>query len=100
MVVPIIVYSIPCLLTNSSLFAGEVGLWFDGECVISATDLILRESSESIVKGMHFETFFGGMFLPCPTNNANLDSVDFVSFNKDTLLTGHHLRIKEHGLQT
>ncbi|KXN87085.1 hypothetical protein AN958_09295 [Leucoagaricus sp. SymC.cos] len=39
---------------------GEIELWIDGKSVIAATGLILRKSTQSIIKGMHFETFFGG----------------------------------------
>lgn len=39
---------------------GEIELWIDGESVIYGTGLLLRTSDKSIIKGMHFETFFGG----------------------------------------
>ncbi|KAA1476932.1 hypothetical protein DENSPDRAFT_867438 [Dentipellis sp. KUC8613] len=39
---------------------GEVELWVDGKSVISVDGLILREDAESQIKGMHFQTFFGG----------------------------------------
>jgi hypothetical protein len=41
-------------------FTGEVELFIEGKSVIDAKGLILRQSSDSIIKGMHFETFFGG----------------------------------------
>ncbi|KIJ66172.1 polysaccharide lyase family 14 protein [Hydnomerulius pinastri MD-312] len=39
---------------------GEVQLWINGACVIHARGLILREDETSHIKGMHFQTFFGG----------------------------------------
>ncbi|KAI6117839.1 hypothetical protein EDD16DRAFT_1586271 [Pisolithus croceorrhizus] len=39
---------------------GEVQVWINGECVIHAKGLILRVDKESHIKGIHFETFFGG----------------------------------------
>ncbi|KAJ3568735.1 hypothetical protein NP233_g5525 [Leucocoprinus birnbaumii] len=39
---------------------GEIELWIDGKSVIKGTGLLLRNSKTSIIKGMHFETFFGG----------------------------------------
>ncbi|KAJ4490313.1 polysaccharide lyase family 14 protein [Lentinula aciculospora] len=39
---------------------GEIELWIDGRPVISITSLTLRHSEKSKLKGMHFQTFFGG----------------------------------------
>ena len=39
---------------------GEVQLWINGVSVIHATGLILREDMEAHIKGLHFQTFFGG----------------------------------------
>ena len=39
---------------------GEVQLWIDGVSVIHATGLILMEDMEAHIKGLHFQTFFGG----------------------------------------
>ncbi|KAG2359435.1 polysaccharide lyase family 14 protein [Suillus spraguei] len=39
---------------------GELQLWINGECVIHARGLIFREEEASHIKGMHFQTFFGG----------------------------------------
>ncbi|KAH7912293.1 polysaccharide lyase family 14 protein [Hygrophoropsis aurantiaca] len=39
---------------------GEIQLWINGECVLHITGLILREEEASHIKGMHFQTFFGG----------------------------------------
>lgn len=46
-----------------SCFLSEIQLWIDGKSVIIANGLSLRESSHSIIKGMHFQTFFGGELL-------------------------------------
>ncbi|KAF9483184.1 polysaccharide lyase family 14 protein [Pholiota conissans] len=39
---------------------GELQLWIDGESVMSVGGLQLRESADGKIKGMHFQTFFGG----------------------------------------
>lgn len=39
---------------------GELQLWINGECVIHAKGLTFREDEASHIKGMHFQTFFGG----------------------------------------
>ncbi|KAL0950898.1 hypothetical protein HGRIS_007657 [Hohenbuehelia grisea] len=39
---------------------GELQLWMDGVSAISVSGLTLRDSAESHIKGMHFQTFFGG----------------------------------------
>ncbi|XP_006460565.1 hypothetical protein AGABI2DRAFT_203648 [Agaricus bisporus var. bisporus H97] len=39
---------------------GEVEVWIDGERTINIAGLKFRDSEKSIIKGMHFETFFGG----------------------------------------
>lgn len=41
---------------------GEIEVFIDGQSVITATGLILRDpgASESRIRGLHFQTFFGG----------------------------------------
>ncbi|KAG6333135.1 hypothetical protein ID866_5949 [Astraeus odoratus] len=39
---------------------GEVQVWINGESIIHAHGLILRDEEVSHIKGMHFQTFFGG----------------------------------------
>ncbi|KAH8828695.1 hypothetical protein DL96DRAFT_1595385 [Flagelloscypha sp. PMI_526] len=39
---------------------GELQLWINGASVISANNLQLRSSDDAKIKGMHFQTFFGG----------------------------------------
>ncbi|GAW03324.1 polysaccharide lyase family 14 protein [Lentinula edodes] len=39
---------------------GEIELWIDGASVISITGLSFSNSEKSRLKGMHFQTFFGG----------------------------------------
>ena len=62
-------------LSNSELFIdvtgskGQIQLWFDGNLVIDLDGLTLRETEAGKIKGMHFQTFFGGMSLKrflCP----------------------------------
>jgi len=40
--------------------SGEIELWLDGASVLCVKDLLLCESDEGRIKGMHFQTFFGG----------------------------------------
>lgn len=42
------------------IWTGEIDVFVDGKNVISVRGLVFREDSESKVKGMHFQTFFGG----------------------------------------
>ncbi|PPQ78581.1 hypothetical protein CVT26_005321 [Gymnopilus dilepis] len=44
----------PCPLT------GEVEIWVDGNSVIKVEGLTIRTSDSGRIKGMHFQTFFGG----------------------------------------
>ena len=52
-------------MNNVGKANGEVEVYIDGQTVIHARGLILRdeESRESYVQGMHLQTFFGGMNL-------------------------------------
>jgi len=51
-------------LIHSSLLTvyciGEIQLWIDGISAISVSGLTLRDTEEGKIKGMHFQTFFGG----------------------------------------
>ena len=42
---------------------GQIQLWIDGNSVIDIDDLTLRDTEASKIKGVHFQTFFGGMSL-------------------------------------
>lgn len=46
-------------VTNVDL--GEIEIRMNGETVILASGLTIRTSSESFARGLHFQTFFGGM---------------------------------------
>ncbi|EIM80912.1 uncharacterized protein STEHIDRAFT_87240 [Stereum hirsutum FP-91666 SS1] len=39
---------------------GELDVFVDGHCVISVRALVFRQDAQSKMKGMHFQTFFGG----------------------------------------
>lgn len=39
---------------------GQVQIWINGELTIDLQGVSLRESADSVVQGMHFQTFFGG----------------------------------------
>jgi len=40
--------------------SGEIELWLDGASVLCVKDLLLCDSDEGRIKGVHFQTFFGG----------------------------------------
>ena len=44
----------------------------NGETAILVSGLMLRSHEESIIKGMHFETFFGGKCLLALVTGADL----------------------------
>lgn len=48
------------LLITLTCSKGRVQLWIDGNLVIDLDGLCLRETEAGKVKGMHFQTFFGG----------------------------------------
>lgn len=52
---------------------GEVEVWIDGESVIFIDGLVLREQADSTIRGMQFQTFFGGEF------NASISPSDVSS---------------------
>ena len=47
-------------ILTGRLIQGEIQLWINGVSVIHVKGLILREETASHIKGMHFQTFFGG----------------------------------------
>lgn len=47
-------------LNTPGIADGEIELWVNGESVIHATGLTIRTQAESVVRGVHFQTFFGG----------------------------------------
>lgn len=47
-------------LNTPGVANGELELWVNGKSAIHATGLILRTQAESVVRGVHFQTFFGG----------------------------------------
>lgn len=52
------------------ILVGEIDVYVDGKNVISVGGLVFREDVESKVKGMHFQTFFGGtstLFVSYPS---------------------------------
>ena len=49
-------------LTNH-VFEGEVEVFIDGTSVLRATSLVLRDDPTSRIRGMHFQTFFGGVSI-------------------------------------
>lgn len=40
---------------------GELQVWVEGQCVIHADGLLFRDTVDAKIKGLHFQTFFGGM---------------------------------------
>lgn len=80
-----------------TLLIGEVEVWVDGERAISVDGLTLRDSGKSIIKGMHFETFFGGMYVRLYNGNVGFNAIFWM---KDILLNGLLLKTKELGSRT
>ena len=52
--------SITSRRANTDSTIGELQLWINGISVIHVSGLIFREDQTSLIKGMHFQTFFGG----------------------------------------
>ncbi|KAG8862228.1 hypothetical protein FRB96_001807 [Tulasnella sp. 330] len=47
-------------LNDIGVANGEIDIWANGEKVICATGIVIRENSDTVVRGAHFQTFFGG----------------------------------------
>jgi len=47
-------------LNDGGASNGELELFFDGDSVVNVGGLVIRNSSEGRVRGMQFQTFFGG----------------------------------------
>ncbi|KAG8976147.1 hypothetical protein FRB90_009269, partial [Tulasnella sp. 427] len=47
-------------LNDEGAANGELDLWVNGEKVISVCGIIVREDPDCVVRGAHFQTFFGG----------------------------------------
>ncbi len=45
------------------MMLGELELYIDGKTVISVHGLTIKMSKDAKIKGMHFQTFFGGTSL-------------------------------------
>ena len=41
--------------------SGEVEVWLDGKSVIKLDKISIRESTAGRIRGMHVQTFFGGL---------------------------------------
>jgi len=54
------------------IYKGEIQLWIDGTSVINVSGLMLREEEASHIKGMHFQTFFGGIYLTAGLSYHNI----------------------------
>ena len=49
-------------LNDPGVANGELQLWADGVSVVNVSGLVMRNSSSGRIRGMMFQTFFGGMF--------------------------------------
>ena len=47
-------------LNSPEAHDGEVQIWINGELTIELKGIALRESLDSLIQGLHFQTFFGG----------------------------------------
>lgn len=43
---------------------GEVQVFANGTSVLHARGVVIREKGETVVRGAHFQTFFGGQCVP------------------------------------
>jgi hypothetical protein len=62
--------------------AGEIQLWINGTSVINVSGLMLREDEASHIKGMHFQTFFGGRHFIRPHRPFRVPMAFIFSGNK------------------
>jgi hypothetical protein len=60
----VIVVSPVILWLTLSFIPGEIEIWVDGSSVICVEGLLLCDSDQGMIKGMHFQTFFGGIHSP------------------------------------
>lgn len=42
---------------------GQIRLWVNGISAIELLNISMRDSADSVIQGMHFQTFFGGKML-------------------------------------
>jgi hypothetical protein len=76
---------------------GEVQLWVNGKSVIEITGLILREDEALHIKGMHFQTFFGGKHLLRP---SAISACQLSLLCQATNPIGHRQKTRRLGLRT
>ena len=70
-------------------FKGEVEVYIDGTSVLRATSLVLREDPASRIRGMHFQTFFGGVCISIssPYISDHLSGINHILIYYTTNLT-------------
>jgi hypothetical protein len=56
----VILYQLSSYSVTDAAITGEIEVWVDGTSVICVKGLLLCDSDEGRIKGMHFQTFFGG----------------------------------------
>lgn len=49
-------------LNDPGEYNGQIRLWVNGISTIELYNVSLRNSTDGVVQGMHFQTFFGGKF--------------------------------------
>jgi len=47
-------------LNDVGVANGEIDIWVNGDKVICITGIVIRENADTVVRGAHFQTFFGG----------------------------------------
>ena len=72
---------------------GEVEVWVDGKSVIFIDGLTLRQTEDGTIRGMQFQTFFGG------PSNASIFANNMSSGHQATLQNGRPPRTRELGSQ-
>ena len=85
-------------ITNVLDRVGEIQLWIDGKSVIEIPGLVLREDEASHIKGMHFQTFFGGRHLY--SRPISCSDCQLLLLCQATNPIGHRLKTRRLGLQT
>jgi hypothetical protein len=58
-----------------AFFPGEIQVWINGTTVMNIKGLQMRNTTASVFRGMHFQTFFGGALF----SFANVLDADRVS---------------------
>ena len=73
-------------LNDPASFDGEIQIWANGVKVIDVQGVSLRNSADSVIQGMHFQTFFGGS---SPDWATRTDQTAWFADISGAVITGH-----------